>query len=162
MTYDRRTFLELSGAALLARHASRLPRQTDLVLRNATVYDGSGQSPTTGDVAVTGDRITAVGPSLPTSGATVVELGGLALAPGFIDIHSHTDTELFVNPTADSKIRQGVTTEIAGQDGSSMGPWTQARSAEMTASYRDRFGITTRLGTLGAFFQALEKLSLAV
>ena len=162
MAYDRRTFLELTGLALLSRHGLRLPRQADLVLRRATVYDGSGQAPIQADVAISGDRIGAVAGSLSAGATPSIDINGLAVAPGFIDIHSHTDAELFVNPTADSKIRQGVTTEVAGQDGSSMGPWTEDRAASTTASYRERYGTTTALGTLGAFMEALAARTFAV
>ena len=162
MTYDRRTFLGLTGLALLSRRGLRVPRRADLVLRNATVYDGSGQVPIEADVAISGDRISALDRSLSTGATPSIDLDGLAVAPGFIDIHSHTDSELFVNPTADSKIRQGVTTEVAGQDGSSMGPWTRERAASTTESYRERYGTTTSLGTLGAFMRALAARKFAV
>ena len=162
MTYDRRTFLGLTGLALLSRRAMRLPRRADLVLRNATVYDGSGQAPLEADVAITGDRISALEGSLSAGATPSIDLDGMAVAPGFIDIHSHTDSELFVNPTADSKIRQGVTTEVAGQDGSSMGPWPEERAAATTESYRERYGTTTSFGSLGAFMRALAAREFAV
>lgn len=162
MTYDRRTFLGLTGSALLSHRGLHLPRRADLVLRNATVYDGSGQAPFEADVAIAGDRISALAGSLSAGGTPSIDLDGLAVAPGFIDIHSHTDSELFVNPSADSKIRQGVTTEVAGQDGSSMGPWPEERAASATESYRERYGTTTPLGTLGDFMRALAAREFAV
>ncbi len=70
-----------------------------------------------------GDRIVDIGRDLSTAQAGVLDVRGLAVAPGFIDIHSHSDLELLEDPRAESKIRQGVTTEIIGQDGSSLGPW---------------------------------------
>ena len=95
-------------------------RRVTIVLRGATVYDGTGGRPITADVAIDGDRIVGVGRRLSLSGAQVIDLPGLALAPGFIDIHSHTDRVLLTNPRAEAKVRQGVTTEIAGQDGGSI------------------------------------------
>ncbi|MEO5509855.1 MAG: D-aminoacylase [Longimicrobiales bacterium] len=91
-----------------------------IVLRRARIYDGSGGAPFTGDVAISGGRIVEIGAKLATRGDEEVDLHGLALAPGFIDSHSHTGEGLVRDPTAASKVRQGVTTEVAGQDGSSI------------------------------------------
>lgn len=118
----------LSGAALggltLPRPIGASPRDSgraaDLLLRRALVYDGTGRTPVESDVRVSGGRIVELGPRLARAGADELELAGLALAPGFIDIHSHTDRVLLRDPRADSKVRQGVTTEVAGQDGSSV------------------------------------------
>jgi N-acyl-D-amino-acid deacylase len=94
--------------------------RASLVLRRARIYDGSGGAPFTGDVAITGGRISEVGSRLATRGDEELDLNGLSLAPGFIDIHSHTGEGLVRDATAASKVRQGVTTEVAGQDGSSI------------------------------------------
>ncbi len=115
----------------LDAHASA---RADLVIRRATLYDGSGREPLLADVAITGDRITGVGLGLPT-GTEEIEANGLALAPGFIDIHSHADTNLLIENRAESRIRQGVTLEVVGQDGGSIGPW----SDEAFEATRDRF-----------------------
>ena len=82
--------------------------RADLVLRGATVFDGTGVPGMELDVAVTGDRITEVG-RVAATGSEEIDLAGMALAPGFIDIHSHADLSLLVNPNAESRIRQGVT-----------------------------------------------------
>jgi N-acyl-D-amino-acid deacylase len=112
-------------------------RRADLVLRGATVFDGSGRAGRDADVAVTGDRITEVGPGL-AAGSEEIDLRGLALAPGFIDVHSHADMSLLVNNRAESRIRQGVTTEVVGQDGGSIGPWSEEGFQATRERYRDR------------------------
>ena len=129
------TLTAVPAWALEPRWFSRQQR-ADWVLRGATVYDGSGGAPVEADVAVAGDRIAAVGPKLAAAGAKEIDLKGLALAPGFIDIHSHTDLVLLVDPKAQSKIRQGVTTEVLGNCGFSAAP-LDARSSAM---YRDLCG----------------------
>lgn len=158
------------GAAVIGRHPAWAlePRwmsghpKVDLLLRGALVYDGSGTVPIEADVAVTGDRISAVGPGLPIPAGTTVELDGLALAPGFIDVHSHTDLELLIDPRAESKVRQGVTTEVTGQDGSSIGPWTSEDAAEVRQRYRERYGVELEFHDLAGFFGQLERQGAAV
>jgi N-acyl-D-amino-acid deacylase len=93
------------------------------LLRNVLIYDGSGSAPVRGNVRVAGDRIVAVGPELaPAPGETVLDEHGLALAPGFIDMHSHASGGIFKQPTADVMVRQGITTALVGQDGGSQFP----------------------------------------
>jgi N-acyl-D-amino-acid deacylase len=95
----------------------------DVLLRHATLYDGTGARPRIADVMIHGDRIAAVGPHLaPAQGETVRDVTGLALAPGFIDMHSHHDRGLLQDLDAGSVVRQGVTTVLVGQDGESTYP----------------------------------------
>lgn len=119
----RRSFVAASTSALAwltAPPALRLPRRRefDLVIRRATVHDGGEAPPYLADVAVQAGRVAAVGPAL-ESGVEEIDLDGATLAPGFIDIHSHGDGNLVDDPRMESVIRQGVTTIIVGQDGSS-------------------------------------------
>jgi N-acyl-D-amino-acid deacylase len=93
-----------------------------IVIRGGTVIDGSGWPGEIADVAVSDGRITAVGPSLPAISGKVIDAEGLAVAPGFIDIKTHSDFTLPINPKAESKVRQGVTTEIVGHCGFSVAP----------------------------------------
>jgi len=95
----------------------------DVLFRGATVYDGSKAPGVRQDVAVRGERIVAVGDGAERAGAsTVIDAEGLALAPGFIDMHSHADHTLPANPTATNSITQGVTTELIGLCGFSVAP----------------------------------------
>ncbi len=94
----------------------------DILIRGGLVIDGSGRPGEIGDVAVRDGRIAALGRSLPQSGGKVIDAAGLAVAPGFIDIKTHSDFTLPINPKAESKVRQGVTTEIVGHCGFSVAP----------------------------------------
>jgi N-acyl-D-amino-acid deacylase len=118
-----------------------------MIFKGGTVYDGTGSPPVEADVAIDGDRVVALGPDLSFPGVAELDVRGKAVAPGFIDIHSHTDRELLVNPRAESKIRQGVTTEIIGQDGGSLGPWRDTRPEAVEREVRD----------IASFYQVLER-----
>lgn len=91
---------------------------------NALLVDGSGEKPRTAHITVEGDTILAVDDPGTDShpGARVIDVQGMILCPGFIDTHSHSDLVLLENPMVWPKLRQGVTTEILGQDGISMAP----------------------------------------
>ncbi|MCS6854439.1 MAG: amidohydrolase family protein, partial [Elioraea sp.] len=88
----------------------------DLVIRKGLVHDGSGEPPQRADIAVRDGRIVAVG-RIPVRGAVELDAEGLIVAPGFIDIHSHSDFTLLVDPRALSALHQGVTTEVIGNCG---------------------------------------------
>ncbi len=97
----------------------------DLVIRNASIYDGSGAALLRGDVAIRGDKIAAVGAA---SGAARAEIDahGRAVAPGFIDVHSHDDFAVFLTPEMDFKTMQGVTTDVVGNCGMGAAPFAVA------------------------------------
>ena len=97
-------------------------RRYALVIRGGTVYDGSGAPGIEADVAIENGRIAAIGRNLKDEGAIEIDARGMAVAPGFIDIHSHGDGSLWADPRAESIVRQGVTTIVVGQDGSSRAP----------------------------------------
>lgn len=96
----------------------------DLLIRNASVVDGSGSPPVRADVSVHAGRIESVGPSLPVDAKEMMDAHGLTLAPGFIDAHTHDDLALIRTPAMLAKISQGVTTVITGNCGISAAPVT--------------------------------------
>ncbi len=94
-----------------------------VVIRNARLYDGTGTSPSIADIAVDGDRIAAVGTSLPiTENVEVVDAAGLSIMPGIIDLHTHSDVSLVSDPGCVSAIAQGVTSQLVGLCGFSAAP----------------------------------------
>jgi len=106
----------------------------DLLIRRGLIIDGSGRPGVIGDIAVTGGRIAALGPELPPDAHAIIEADGLAVTPGFIDIKTHSDFVLPINPKAESKVRQGVTTEIVGHCGFSVAPVLPGK-ARLLADY---------------------------
>ncbi len=131
MNSTRRAFLASATAAALAAcapaiRASRTgPAGRRLLLRNGTVIDGTGASRIAADVLLEDGTVLDIGPALAATGADVFDARGMIVAPGFVDIHSHGDGSLDADPMAESVIRQGVTTMVVGQDGSSNGPREQ-------------------------------------
>jgi N-acyl-D-aspartate/D-glutamate deacylase len=99
----------------------------DLLITNAQIVDGTGAPPRTGSVAVSGGRIVAVG-SVQGTATRAIDAKGRTLAPGFIDMHSHSDMPLVTDGNAQSKIRQGVTTEVIGES-DSVAPRTPSENA---------------------------------
>ena len=163
-TFIRAAGLAAGGAALApgALWSALTERSADVVLRGAVVFDGTGAPPIEADVALAGDRIVAIGRGLSASGAEVVDLRGLALAPGFIDPHAHGEMGLLINPNAESKIRQGVTTQILGQDGGSVGIWGDEAYARMRERYRERHGIDIDFRDLPGYFRRMERTPASV
>jgi len=106
----------------------------DLLLKGGTIVDGSGQPAYAGDVGIRDGRITAVGILDSVEAGQVTDTAGLIVAPGFIDIHTHSDMTLLADPRAESQIRQGVTTEVIGQCGFSMAPSTEESRKAMFSS----------------------------
>lgn len=119
---DRRDFLKSSllGAAALSLgglSACKVTPSFDTIIKNGVIYAGDGKPPIRGDIAIRDGRIAAIGQDLGTSARTVLDAKGLTVSPGFIDIHTHTDTNLLDAPKGDSRIFQGITGEVGGNCG---------------------------------------------
>ncbi len=124
----------------------------DLVIREGKVVDGSGNPWFHADLAVRGGKIVAMGKIPPAKSARVIDARGLIVAPGFIDMHSHSDFVLLEDGDAQSKIRQGVTTEVLGE-GSSAGPY-QGKLTPLSTLAK---GKSERWTTLGGYFDVVER-----
>jgi N-acyl-D-amino-acid deacylase len=117
----RREFIAGGSAALVAAGfpSVRTRADYDLIIRGGTVFDGSGRDGIVSDIAITRDRIVALAPKIGARAREEIDAGGLAVSPGFIDIHSHGDGNMQADPRVESVIRQGITTMVVGADGSS-------------------------------------------
>ena len=124
----------------------------DLVIRNGKIIDGSGNPWYHADLAVRGDKIAAIGKLSKVSAKRTIDAKGLVVSPGFIDIHSHSDYLLLEDGNAESKIRQGVTTEVLGE-GRSAGPYL-GKSRPRSVLVRGKRQQWTRLGD---YFDLVEK-----
>jgi N-acyl-D-amino-acid deacylase len=128
----------------------------DLIIRGGKLVDGTGNPWYYGDVAVRGDKIAALGRIPPAPAKREIDAKGLIVAPGFIDMHSHSDFLLLEDGTAQSKIRQGVTTEVLGE-GSSAGPH-QGKLAPPKILVQ---GKAVRWTTLGEYFDLVERVGVS-
>ena len=128
----------------------------DLVIRGGRIVDGSGNPWFHGDVGVREDRIVAVGRLSGSDAKHVIDAAGFTVSPGFIDIHSHSDFLLLEDGNAQSKIRQGVTTEILGE-GNSAGPY-QGQLSPRAAKVH---GKAEQWDRLGGYFDLVERAGIA-
>lgn len=100
-----------------------LRERPEIVFHGGSIVDGTGAPAVRGDVGIRGDRIVAIGPDLSdTASARLVDATGCIVTPGFIDVHSHSDLTLVVDPQAESAVAQGVTTELVGNCGHGCAP----------------------------------------
>ena len=138
----------------------------DVLLRDGCIVDGTGAPWFRGSVAVTDGTISAIvrrTDDVPDADE-VVALHGAVVCPGFIDLHSHSDLELFADPLVEPKLRQGITTEILGQDGFSMAPIDPTATLEWRAHLRGLAGDIDHewtWGTTGEYFDAIEAQGVA-
>jgi N-acyl-D-aspartate/D-glutamate deacylase len=98
----------------------------DRVISGASIYDGTGAPPVRADLAIAGDRIAAIAPAIDAPGASRLDAHGLALAPGFIDVHTHDDFAAVLIPEMGFKVQGGVTSVVVGNCGMGAAPWHQA------------------------------------
>src|SRR5579884_2809097 len=137
--------------------ANAAEQNYDIVIRGGKIVDGTGNPWYYGDVALRGDRIVAVGQVPAGSRRREIDARGLIVAPGFIDMHSHSDYVLLEDGRAQSKIRQGVTTEVLGE-GNSAGPY----QGELRPRAFSVAGESRRWTTLGGYFEAVESAKISV
>jgi N-acyl-D-amino-acid deacylase len=164
---SRRVFIEKSAAAgagaLAALCSTPLLAQArfDLVIRGGTILDGTGAPPFPADIGINGGRIAALDRIAPEQAARVIDASGLHIAPGFIDIHTHSDGDIFQYPTADSRVLQGVTTEVTGNCGDSAAPISGARAEEVRRSYKED-GVDATWTGVASYCDCLDRFGISV
>jgi len=133
----------------------------DILFRGCRVVDGSGAAAFPADVAVAGGRIVRVAAAQDGPAVTLVDAHGLCLAPGFIDPHTHSDLTLLADGRAESRTRQGVTTEVTGNCGSSAAPLAGAAVAE-TVAEAAQLGVTVDWRDMAGYLERLRRAGSAV
>src|SRR5690242_20500137 len=152
-----RYLLGLIACICLVLPAAAAEPEYDLLIRNGRIVDGTGNPWFKGDVAVRGDRIVAVGRVPAGSARREIDARGLVVAPGFIDMHSHSDYVLLEDGHAQGKVRQGVTTEVLGE-GTSAGP----RKGQLSPGRMTVAGKQLEWDTLGSYFDTLQKAGVSL
>jgi len=137
-----------------AEEVSPVPQEFDAIIRNGTVYDGSGGEGRQADVALRGDRIAGVGNFKSATAKVTIDARGLAVAPGFINMLSWSTESLIADGRSQSEIRQGVTTEIMGE-GESMGPVNDRVREKMLREQKD-IHYEIKWTTLAEYLRYLE------
>ncbi len=149
------TLIATLSITVFAQVSSKSPPPSfDIIIKGGTVYDGTGRPPVKADVGIKGDRVASIGNLSRAPASTIVDAKGLAVAPGFINMLSHSETSLIVDGRSLSEIKQGVTTQIFGE--SSMGPLND----QMKQRIRDSQGdvkYDLEWTTLSEFLTFLQK-----
>ena len=157
---SRRFFAALLIAALSVMTVAQRPkvetplRSFDVIIRGGTIYDGTGRQGVKGDVGIKGDRIAAIGNLSRFKAPTIVDVTGLAVAPGFINMLSHSESSLIVDGRSLGEIREGITTQIFGEF--SMGPLNDRMKQRLRETQGDvKYEIAW--STLAEYLTWLEK-----
>ena len=133
----------------------------DTIISNATIYDGSGNAPIVTDLALVGERIALIGDLRERDARVTIDASGRALAPGFIDVHSHSDELWLADGRCEGKIRQGVTTEIAGNCGTSVAP-LRGLAQKYKAEDAKAVNVSLDWRDLDEFFTIVERSGVAL
>lgn len=168
---SRRKFIEVSsivGAGTLLLGSSPLKtiftksRGFDILIKNGSIIDGTGRKEFFADIGIKDGKIILIGKINDFDANQIIDAKGLKVSPGFIDIHSHTDADLIINPKAESKIRQGVTTEITGQDGFSWGPLGGPEIELTRKNFFEQYNEELKWQTIGDFLNDFSKRNFSV
>ncbi len=139
----------------------------DLLIQNGMIIDGTGNPEYKADVALADDRIVEVAPKITAEAQTVINAEGLAISPGFIDVHSHDDGYVLNKPSCDPKLLQGVTTQVIGNCGFSLGPLpadsqTYLDKVKMMMGGGDMPAELQKASSFGDYLDVLESRPLGV
>jgi len=155
---SRRTFIKAGSIASvgLCVGCSNIPK-FDIIIKGGTVFDGLGNVGKVTDIGIIGEKIIAIENLAGAKAKQIINAKDLFVSPGFIDIHTHTDLELLVNPRGESKIRQGVTTEVSGNCGSSPFPLNDNEALELYENNKEKYGLEVKWNDIKGFFAELKK-----
>jgi N-acyl-D-amino-acid deacylase len=155
------TVTGLCGSGILLKGCTK-KAEYDLVIKNGRVFDGLGNEAISADVGILGQKIAKIGRISVSKGQFVIDAKNLAVCPGFIDAHDHTSTELLVNPKAESSIRQGITTLVSGNCGSSPFPVADEVYDEYRDVMKETYDVDMTWRDIEGFFSKLEEKGMAL
>jgi len=138
-----------------------MKRGVDILIKDGLIFDGTGTAPFVSDIAISGDRIQSVGTVQESNAEQVIPAKGLAVVPGFIDTHAHSDFTLIADPRAEGKLLQGVTTEINGNCGMSAAP-LYGKALERREDDLNELGIRERWNTVSEYRSLIERQGTAI
>ncbi|NIM58097.1 MAG: amidohydrolase family protein [Candidatus Aminicenantes bacterium] len=170
-TITRRNFLKksskfvaaagLGGCGILLKGCA-LKKDFDLIIRGGYIIDGTGGEVFEADIGISGDYIKEIGQILSVRGKSVIEAKDLVVCPGFIDAHDHTDVGLLANPKAESSIRQGITTLVSGNCGSSAFPVAEEIFEETKENLKELLQLDLTWRDINGFFSRIEEKGIAL
>lgn len=136
----------------------------DVLIRHGKIFDGTGNPWFSSDVAVEKGRVAALGDLVSASADTIIDAKDMVVCPGFIDMHSHSDFVLLINPLAESKIRQGVTTEVIGNCGLSAAPLNDLLKEDIlkTMPMLEEADLKLTWSTMGEYMRLLKSKGVAL
>lgn len=165
----RREFIQKSaiigGSALITTTIPRIifaKNDFDIVLLNGTIIDGTGSNRYKADLGLKNGFISEIGKLENASAETVIDASNLIVTPGFVDIHTHTDLGILTNPKGESKIRQGITTEIGGQCGGSFAPISKEEFEKDLKKLQENYGLTLNSRNFGSHLEMMRNWKFSV
>ena len=160
---SRREFnLTIAAGTLGLITGCSLINRFDIIIKNGMIIDGSGAQAFKKDIGIIGNKITAIDDLKNSTADIVIDGESLVVSPGFIDIHTHTDIELIVNSKAESKIHQGVTTEVSGNCGYSPFPLNDVDFRELDTNTFEEYGIHINWRNTDGFLRKLEDQKISI
>lgn len=138
-----------------------LPQKVELLLRNGVILDGTGLPAYRGDIGITADRIVALGDLSGVTGGVERDISGLHIAPGFIDIHTHSDISITYDPLQSSALAMGVTTQVTGNCGLSMGLVQNSDVFDMERRWLALHGARVRWSNFEEHFKQIQDTGIA-
>lgn len=167
----RRDFLKKSSRAVAAAgivpgsillKGCTLKKDFDLIIKSGRVFDGLGKEAFEADIGISGDFIKEIGKISNSRGKSVIDAKNLAVCPGFIDVHEHTDVQLLVNPKAESSVRQGITILVSGNCGGSPFPVAEETFEEEKKNLMELYQLDLNWRDIKGFFSRLEERGMAL
>jgi N-acyl-D-amino-acid deacylase len=159
----RRNFTKTTAIATAGLFVGcSVKNQYDVIIKNGLIVDGFGTPGIKKDIGINGDTISVIDQLGDKTADLIIDANNLVVSPGFIDIHTHTDTRLLIDFRGVSKVTQGITTEVSGNCGSSPFPKNESDLKELDENLYERFGIHANWNDLNDYLKVLEESKVSI